>query len=273
MHRTTPRRRVEWRAASAPATAVPALLALPQDCLSAVLAALPPRALANLCGASRSLKHAASDSKLWAPHCRTQWPEDEEQPPSRLRYGARCRLFASLTICATHLEPGQKLVAQAAVGAMGGRWQASLTTAATHLLCGAAFTAKTRGASASTRLVTYEWLWATVREARRQPEAAFRPPLLHGATVSVSGLPAVLKTKVEEVVRRHGGEFSASLRHPSQAANGRRGSTHMLVVSREASSKEKLAAAARWGVPVLSLRWLSDSVADGKCGSPERYRL
>eukprot|EP00964_Phaeocystis_antarctica_P074790 scaffold46060_cov58-Phaeocystis_antarctica.AAC.3 len=38
-------------------------------------------------------------------------------------------------------------------------------------------------------------------------------------------------------------------------------------------SKEKLEAAARWGVPVLSLRWLSDSVARGRCGDPERYQL
>ena len=33
---------------------------------------------------------------------------------------------------------------------MGGRWEADLTTAATHLLCGAAFSAKSRGAACST---------------------------------------------------------------------------------------------------------------------------
>ena len=150
MHRTAPRRRVGWRPEPAPATELSALLSLPQDCLTAVLAALPPLALANTCGASRSLRHAASDPKLWAPHCRVQWPEDEDQAPSRLQYGRRSRLFTSLTICSTHLAPHAKLVAEAAVEAMGGRWEGDLTTAATHLLCGAAFSAKSRGASSNT---------------------------------------------------------------------------------------------------------------------------
>ena len=34
--------------------------------------------------------------------------------------------------------------------ALGDRWEADLTTAATHLLCGAAFSAKSRGAASST---------------------------------------------------------------------------------------------------------------------------
>ena len=233
MHRTAPRRRVGWRPEPAPATELSALLSLPQDCLMAVLAALPPRALANACGASRALRQATSDPKLWAPHCRDQWPEDEDQSPSRFQYGRRSRLFAGLTVCGTHLAPHAKLVAEAAVGAMGGRWEGDLTTAATHLLCGAAFSAKSRGAASNmyatqgsnprlasrpqagllltraslasdsrTRLVTPEWLWATVREARRQPEPAYRPPLLHGAVISISGLPHHLKAKVEEVERR-----------------------------------------------------------------------
>ena len=149
MHRTAPRRRVGWRPEPAPATELSALLSLPQDCLTAVLAALPPRALANTCGASRALRHAASDPKLWAPHCRDQWPEDEDQSPSRFQYGRRSRLFAGLTVCGTHLAPRAKLVAEAAVDAMGGRWEGDLTTAATHLLCGAAFSAKSRGASSN----------------------------------------------------------------------------------------------------------------------------
>ena len=218
MHRTAPRRRVAWRPEPAPAAELSALISLPQDCLTAVLAALTPLALANSCGVSRSLRHAASDPKLWAPHCREQWPEDEDQSPSRLQYGKRSRLFDGLIICGTHLAPHAKLVAKAAVGGMGGRWEGDLTTAATHLLCGAAFSAKSRGAASNlyaalgsnprlvrvdpqagllltraslaldsrTRLVTPEWLWATVREARRQPVAAFRPPLLHGARISIS---------------------------------------------------------------------------------------
>ena len=151
LHRTAPRKRVGWRPEPAPAKELSALLSLPQDCLMAVLSALPPLALANTCGASRSLRHGASDPRLWAPHCRDQWPEDEDQPPSRLQYGKRSRLFASLIICGTHLEPHAKLVAEAAVDAMGGRWEGDLTTAATHLLCGAAFSAKSRVASSNTR--------------------------------------------------------------------------------------------------------------------------
>ena len=77
MQRPVPRRRVGWSREPAPALELSALLLLPQDCLTAVLAALPPRALATCCGASRSLRQAASDPKLWAAHCRDQWPEDE----------------------------------------------------------------------------------------------------------------------------------------------------------------------------------------------------
>ena len=115
MQRPVPRRRVGWSREPAPALELSALLLLPQDCLTAVLAALPPRALATCCGASRSLRQAASDPKLWAAHCRDQWPEDEEPSPSRLQYGKRSRLFAGLTICGTHLSPSAKLVAEAAL--------------------------------------------------------------------------------------------------------------------------------------------------------------
>ena len=115
MQRRVPRRRVGWSREPAPALELSALLLLPQDCLTAVLAALPPRALATCCGASRSLRQAASDPKLWAAHCRDQWPEDEEPSPSRLQYGKRSRLFAGLTICGTHLSPSAKLVAEAAL--------------------------------------------------------------------------------------------------------------------------------------------------------------
>ena len=115
MQRRVPRRRVGWSREPAPALELSALLLLPQDCLTAVLAALPPRALATCCGVSRSLRQAASDPKLWAAHCRDQWPEDEEPSPSRLQYGKRSRLFAGLTICGTHLSPSAKLVAEAAL--------------------------------------------------------------------------------------------------------------------------------------------------------------
>ena len=115
MQRPVPRRRVGWSREPAPALELSALLLLPQDCLTAVLAALPPRALATCCGASRSLRQAASDPKLWAAHCRDQWPEDEDPSPSRLQYGKRSRLFAGFTICGTHLSPRAKLVAEAAL--------------------------------------------------------------------------------------------------------------------------------------------------------------
>ena len=173
MHRTAPRRRVAWRPEPAPAAELSALISLPQDCLTAVLAALTPLALANSCGVSRSLRHAASDPKLWAPHCREQWPEDEDQSPSRLQYGKRSRLFDGLIICGTHLAPHAKLVAKAAVGGMGGRWEGDLTTAATHLLCGAAFSAKSRGAASN----LYAALGSNPRLVRVDPGQACCSPV------------------------------------------------------------------------------------------------
>lgn len=274
--RAAPRRRVAWRSDAASSSSssqlpLPPLLALPHDCQAVVLGALPPRALALLCATCHSLRSAADDPKLWAPHCLVQWPDDDG-PPSRLRFGSRHRLFARLTVCSTHLEPAARAAARTAVVEMGGCWEDALSTAATHLVCGATFTAKARLARPHARLVTPEWLWATVRAARRQREADFRPPLLHGARVSASGLPPELRPKVQTVVRRHGGEFTAALHHPfGEGSAAARGTTHLLVVSRASASKEKLEAAERWGVPVLSLRWLSDSVARGRCGDPGRY--
>ena len=185
------------------------------------------------------------------------------------RFASRHRLFKGLVVCSTHLGSTARAAAEAAVLAMGGAWEDDLSSRATTLLCGAAFTAKARKSSLRTRLVTPAWLWETIRAARRQPEHDFKPALLHGVRVAVSGMPGPLRTKVREIVSRCGGEYHESLRHPVIGAH--QGTTHLLIVARAASSSEKLAAAGRWGVPVLSLQWLSDSVARGRCADPERY--
>ena len=103
-----PRRRLDIPTTST-ATAPPPpppLLALPAEILSLVLAALPPVELARAMAVCRGLREPAADTKLWLPHCRAQWPQDDFSDGAACpgRFGARHRLFARLVVCSTGVD-------------------------------------------------------------------------------------------------------------------------------------------------------------------------
>ena len=140
-HRGGPRRRLDVPSSSgggsSTITTTPPLLALPAEILSLVLAALPPVELARTMAVCRGLREPAADTKLWLPHCRAQWPQDDfsDCAAGPGRFGARHRLFARLVVCSTGVDRVRDDIRRAVL-LMGGQWQSDLTHDVTHLLCG-----------------------------------------------------------------------------------------------------------------------------------------
>ena len=283
-HRCGPRRRLDVPSSSgggsSTITTTPPLLALPAEILSLVLAALPPVELARTMAVCRGLREPAADTKLWLPHCRAQWPQDDfsDCAAGPGRFGARHRLFARLVVCSTGVDRVRDDIRRAVL-LMGGQWQSDLTHDVTHLLCGAMWTAKARSSRARRRhCVTVDWLWASIRAARLQRETDHRPGIMHGVRLATSTLGPQLTPKVQFLLESSGGKYHRELRNPLSADATRPATTHLVVFQLPgnplpSSASAKIAAAKRWGVPVVSYRWLTDSVYSQRCLDPQVYAV
>ncbi|KAL1520711.1 hypothetical protein AB1Y20_022280 [Prymnesium parvum] len=276
--RSAPRRRIVPPRPPPAITSSGLFHLLPSDCLERVLAQLSPPALCQLMAVSRFLRLAASHSALWRKHCVALWPADTftTAPPSPSTYSSRVHLFRGLTICSTSLG-NEAEAASTLVRSMGGTWTDALTSATTHLLCGATHTKKARLALHSRgriHLVCSNWLHRSVESAQLQPERVFVPRLLHGAVICVSGMPAEARRQVRNLVTRYGGVYDETLRPPRSTQP----STHLLLGSSNSAAIDKLqacktctVAASRWKVPVVNIAWLLDTVSLQVPADPLNY--
>ena len=204
--RSRPRRRINAPARVA-GQSDSRLLSLPPEGLEHVLSHLPPRALARALACCRALSAAARVPSLWRPHCLELWEDDDFSAgpvASPARYAMRHGLFRRVHATTTHLSNEENVKVCTVLEAMGGKYDDALTTACTHVICGAGYTSKALAAREHGRmhLVTPEWIWKSAQLARRLDErdACVAVPPLLGARISTSGLSPRWRRTVEAIV-------------------------------------------------------------------------
>lgn len=179
------------------------------------------------------------------------------------------RLLESAVVCLTSVgDEETRLVVEELVSRMGGEVERDLTRTCTHLVVGMSGSAKQRASIAlknagKLRWVTVEWVLQSFDAGERLSEEKFEVLPLTGCRISLSGMNAGEKVRLEQRIAENGGEYSPRLDQEC---------THLIA---DNTTGEKFKFAVRWGIPIFSRNWILDKVKMMGCvpENEERYQV
>jgi len=156
----------------------------------------------------------------------------------------------------------QKAKVMLLVQSMGGSYQSELQTDTNYLIATDTQSGKYQSAVKKRILVLHpSWLHACwkARCFIDTPNFVLKP--FSGCTISVTGLGTGMRNMIQHLVNIYGGKFSPNLN---------RQCTHLIAHSPDGF---KYKYARSWGIPIITIDWLLDSLKMNVCAATENYQL
>ncbi|PYH43775.1 BRCT domain protein [Aspergillus saccharolyticus JOP 1030-1] len=170
--------------------------------------------------------------------------------------------LAGVVLCFTSILPEQRSEIASVASQMGATHKFDLTSDVTHLLIGEVNTPKYKFVARERADVTVlkpEWVEA-VRQSWiqggdtdiRALEAEYRFPIFGGLSICLTGFEDMSVRKyIQDTVTAHGAEFRKDLL---------KSTSHLIARSTEG---DKYKFAMQWGIKIVSMQWLTDSLERG----------
>ncbi|KAI9138662.1 hypothetical protein BKA69DRAFT_761693 [Paraphysoderma sedebokerense] len=173
-------------------------------------------------------------------------------------------------ICCSGYSRGLKGEIHEKVKEMGGEYTSALRETVTHLVTESTQSEKYRAAiKYNIAGVSMEWINEAYRcfLSRTQVDIVqlterFRLPPMTGLTICTTGFDLRIRDDIQEQVVANGGTFVLDL--------SRNEATHLIAYK---GCGEKYQAANKWGLPIVNLQWLQDSLKLGVCLDHESYSV
>ncbi|RAH76986.1 subunit of DNA polymerase II [Aspergillus japonicus CBS 114.51] len=180
--------------------------------------------------------------------------------------------LAGVVLCFTSILPEQRSEIATVASQMGATHKFDLTSDVTHLLIGEVNTPKYKFVARERADVTVlkpDWVEA-VRQSWMQGgdtdiralEAAYRFPVFGGLSICITGFEDMsVRNYIQDTVTAHGAEFRKDLV---------KGTSHLIARSTEG---DKYKFAMQWGIKIVSMKWLTDSLERGMVLEEALYDL
>ncbi|RAL14570.1 BRCT domain protein [Aspergillus homomorphus CBS 101889] len=170
--------------------------------------------------------------------------------------------LAGVVLCFTSILPEQRSEIATVASQMGATHKFDLTSDVTHLLIGEVNTPKYKFVARERADVTVlkpEWVEA-VRQSWMQGgdtdiralETEYKFPVFGGLSICITGFEDMsVRNYIQDTVTAHGAEFRKDLL---------KGTSHLIAQSTEG---DKYKFAMQWGIKIVSMKWLTDSLQRG----------
>ncbi|RAH65763.1 BRCT domain protein [Aspergillus aculeatinus CBS 121060] len=180
--------------------------------------------------------------------------------------------LTGVVLCFTSILPEQRSEIASVASQMGATHKFDLTSDVTHLLIGEVNTPKYKFVARERADVTVlkpEWVEA-VRQSWmkggdtdiRALEAAYRFPVFGGLSICITGFEDMsVRNYIQDTVTAHGAEFRKDLV---------KSTSHLIARSTEG---DKYKFAMQWGIKIVSMKWLTDSLERGMVLEEALYDL
>nr|XP_039271053.1 DNA topoisomerase 2-binding protein 1-like [Styela clava] len=185
-----------------------------------------------------------------------------------LKYPLYTLTLLNTTICFSNIQNEERIELVHLVELMGGKVSRPLHCDVTHLVVGEVGSVKYfTAASINIKIMTKEWIYHLWKHGMSRYICAkdgkweeFLCPIFLGCKVCMTGFGTTEKTRVQKLVTKFGGDYSGAMKLNY--------TTHLIVNKPEG---QKYAMASGFGVKVVNINWIYDSVEKGSCQDNTKY--
>lgn len=171
-------------------------------------------------------------------------------------------------VCFSNILHDERIKLTKYVQMMGGRVAKPLDLSVTHLVVGHVGSVKYLTATTyNIKIMTKDWIYHLWKVGTSKYVCAkdvkweeFMCPLFHGCKICLTGFSAADKVQIQKLVSKFGGEYSGAMKLNF--------TTHLIVNKAEG---QKFKMAQKFGVKVVNIDWLHDSIDKGFCLDNLKY--
>lgn len=185
-----------------------------------------------------------------------------------MRFPVNTLTMLGTVVCFSNILHDERVKLTKLVQMMGGRVPKPLDLSVTHLVVGHVGSVKYLTATEyNIKIMTKDWIYHLWKVGASKYVCAndgkweeFMCPLFHGCKICLTGFSAVDKVQIQKLVAKFGGEYSGAMKLNF--------TTH-LIVNKPEGQKYKMAQ--KFGVKVVNIDWLHDSIEKGHCLDNLKY--